>query len=157
MTVFYLCGDVYKFTRNHATLKFHKPSKTTTDYIKYSSTMAENRVCEFFYSVLKNKLNKHATEQSEKLSDLKKPTIKAVLKTINTFGHKLMKSLPGFLVPSLSAKLSKSKFTSLKELCHDLRMCRIFACFFDFLNCPLRGLYNSNERITMRTVNGWLR
>ena len=34
--------------------------------------MAENRVCEIFNSTLKNKLNKHATEQSEKLSDLKK-------------------------------------------------------------------------------------
>ena len=33
--------------------------------------MAENRVCEIFNSVLKNKLNKRATEQSEKLSDLK--------------------------------------------------------------------------------------
>ena len=42
--------------------------------------MAENRVYEIFNSVLKNKLNKHATEQSEKLSDLKKTTIKAVLK-----------------------------------------------------------------------------
>ena len=31
----------------------------------------ENRVCEDFNSELKNKLNKHATEQSEKLSDLK--------------------------------------------------------------------------------------
>ena len=76
------CGDVYKFTRDHATLKFHKPSrvfhltstynKTTKDYMKYSSKIAENRVCEIFNSVWKNKLNKHATEQSEKLSDLKK-------------------------------------------------------------------------------------
>ena len=82
MPVFYLCSDVYKFTRDHATLKFHKPSrvfyetstynKTTKDYMKYSSKMAENRVCEIFNSVLKNKLNKRATEQSEKLSDLKK-------------------------------------------------------------------------------------
>ena len=59
--------------------------------------MAENRVCEIFNShVLKNKLNKHATEQSKKLSDLKKTTIKAVLKKINTVAHKLMltKSLP---------------------------------------------------------------
>ena len=87
---FYLCGDVYKFTRDHATLNFHKPSgvfyvtstynKTTTDYMKYSSKMAENRVHEIFNSVLKNQLNRHATEQSEKLSVLKKPTIKAVLK-----------------------------------------------------------------------------
>ena len=82
MIIFHLCGDVYKFTRDHATLNFHKPSgvfyvtsiynKTTTDYMKYSSKMAENRVCEIFDSVLKNKLNKHATEKSEKLSDLKK-------------------------------------------------------------------------------------
>ena len=40
--------------------------------MKYSSKMAENRVCEIFHSVLKIKLNKHVTEQSEKLSDLKK-------------------------------------------------------------------------------------
>ena len=74
MPVFYLCRDVYKFTRDHATLKFHKYTynKTTKDYMKYSSKMAENRVCEIFNSVLKNKLNKRATEQSEKLSDAKK-------------------------------------------------------------------------------------
>ena len=34
--------------------------------------MAENRVYEIFNSVLKSKLNKYATELSEKLSDLKK-------------------------------------------------------------------------------------
>ena len=39
--------------------------------MKYTSKMAENRICEIFNSVLKNKLNKRATEQSEKLSDLK--------------------------------------------------------------------------------------
>ena len=50
--------------------------------MKYSSKMAENRVCEIFNSVLKNKLNKHATEQSKKLSDLQNLTIKAVLKRI---------------------------------------------------------------------------
>ena len=71
-SVFYLCGDVYKFTRDHATLKFHNTSrvfyvtstynKTTTDYMKYSSKMAENRVCEIFNSVLKKKMNKNATE-----------------------------------------------------------------------------------------------
>ena len=94
MPVFYLCRDVYKFTRDHATLKFHKPSqvfyvtstynKTTKDYMKYSSKMAENRVCEIFNSILKNKLNKRATEQSETLSDVKKKTtIKAVLKRIH--------------------------------------------------------------------------
>ena len=27
MPVFYLCGNVYKFTRDHATLKSHKPSR----------------------------------------------------------------------------------------------------------------------------------
>ena len=57
MPVFYLCGDVYKFTRDHATLKFHKSSrvfyvtstyKTTKDYMKYTRKMAENRVCEIF-------------------------------------------------------------------------------------------------------------
>ena len=90
MSVFYLCGDVYKFTRGHATLKFYKPSrvfyvtftykKTKTDYMKYSSKMEDNRVCEIFNLVLKNKLNKHVTEQSEKLSDLKKTTVKAVFK-----------------------------------------------------------------------------
>ena len=92
MSVFYLYGDVYKFTCDHATLKFHKPSQifyvrstyneTKTDYMKYSGKMAENHVCEIFNSVLKNKLNKHATEQSVKLSDLKKTTIKAVLKNL---------------------------------------------------------------------------
>ena len=44
--------------------------------MKYSSKMAENRV----YEIFNNKLNKYATEQSEKLSDLKKTAIKAVLK-----------------------------------------------------------------------------
>ena len=34
--------------------------------MKYSSKMAENRVYEIFNSALKNKLNKRATEQSEK-------------------------------------------------------------------------------------------
>ena len=62
-----------QFTRDHSMLNFHKPSrvfyvtstynKTTTDYMKYSSKMAENRVYEIFNSVLKNQLNKHATEQ----------------------------------------------------------------------------------------------
>ena len=47
-------------------------NKTTTDYMKYSSKMVENCICEIFNSVMKNKLNKHATEQSEKLSNLKK-------------------------------------------------------------------------------------
>ena len=27
---FYLSGDVYKFTRDHATLNFHKPSRVFT-------------------------------------------------------------------------------------------------------------------------------
>ena len=40
--------------------------------MKYSGEMAENRVCEIFNSILKEKLNKHATEQSEKLSNFKK-------------------------------------------------------------------------------------
>ena len=87
MSVFYLCGDVYKFTRDHATLKIHNPSrvfyvtstynKTTKDYMKYSSKMADNRVCEILNSVLTNKLNKHATERSEKLSDLQNLKFKA--------------------------------------------------------------------------------
>ena len=47
--------------------------KTTADYMKYSSKMAKNRVCEIFNSVLKNKLNRDATEQSEKLSYLEEP------------------------------------------------------------------------------------
>ena len=34
--------------------------------------MAENRDCEIFNSVLKDNLDKRATEQSEKLSDLTK-------------------------------------------------------------------------------------
>ena len=51
---------------DHATINFHKPSrvfyvmstynKTTTDYMKYSSKMAESHVYEIFNSVLKNKL-----------------------------------------------------------------------------------------------------
>ena len=45
--------------------------ETTKDYMKYTSKMEENRVYEIFNSVLKNKLNKRASEQSEKLSDLK--------------------------------------------------------------------------------------
>ena len=62
--------------------------------MKYSSKMAENHVCEIFNSVLKNKLNKRATEQSEKLSDLKNYN-QGSLKNNNTFGHKqtLTKSL----------------------------------------------------------------
>ena len=50
--------------------------------------MAENRVCEIFNSVLKNKLNKHATEQSDKLS--------SVLKNYRQGNHNLMltKSVP---------------------------------------------------------------
>ena len=59
MPVFYLCGDVYKFTRDHTYAKISQiePSffyvtstynKTTKDYMKYSSKMAENRVCEIF-------------------------------------------------------------------------------------------------------------
>ena len=88
ISFFYFCGDVYKFTRDHATLKFHKLSrvfyvmstyyKTTTDYIKYSSIMAKNRVCEIFNSVLKNKLNRDATEQSEKAILFGKATIKFI-------------------------------------------------------------------------------
>ena len=65
--------------------------------MKYTSKMAENRVCEIFNSVLKNKLNKRANEQSEKLSDLKNYN-QCSLKKNNTFGHKLTltKSLPAF-------------------------------------------------------------
>ena len=55
--------------------------------MKYSSKMAENRVYEIFNSMLKNKLNKHATEQSEKLFDLKNYN-QGSLKKNNTFGHK---------------------------------------------------------------------
>ena len=57
--------------------------------------MAENRVCKIFNSVLKNKLNKRATKQSDKLSDLKNYS-QVSLKKNNTFGHKLTltKSIP---------------------------------------------------------------
>ena len=73
------CLQVYSWPR-YAKFLQTKPgfyvtstyNKKTTDYMKYNSKMAENRVCEIFNSVLKNKLNKHATEQSEKLFDLKK-------------------------------------------------------------------------------------
>ena len=67
--------------------------------MKYTSRMEENRFYEIFNSVLKNKLNKHASEQSEKLSDLKNYN-QGSLKKNNTFGHKLTltKSLPAFNV-----------------------------------------------------------
>ena len=39
--------------------------------MKYTSKMEENRVYEILNSELKNKLNKRASEQSEKLSVLK--------------------------------------------------------------------------------------
>ena len=57
--------------------------------------MAENRVCEIFNSVLKNKLNKHATQQSEKTIRFAKLNNQGSLKKNNTFGHKqtLRKSL----------------------------------------------------------------
>ena len=42
----------------------------TTNNMKYNSKIAEHRVCKDFNSELKNKLNKHATEQSGKLFDL---------------------------------------------------------------------------------------
>ena len=63
--------------------------------MKYRSKMTENRVCEILNSVLKKKLNKRATEKSEKLSDLKN-YCQGSLKKNNTFGHKLTltKSLP---------------------------------------------------------------
>ena len=54
--------------------------------MKYSSKMAENRVCEIFNSVLKNKPNKRATEQSEKPPDLQNYNQGSLKK--NTFGHK---------------------------------------------------------------------
>ena len=64
--------------------------------MKYTSKMAENRVSEIFNSVLKNKLNKRATEASEKLPDLKNCNQGSLKK--NTFGHKLTltKWLPAF-------------------------------------------------------------
>ena len=83
MPVFYLRGDVYKLIYSwphYAKISQTEPGffyvtsnyiKTTKDYMKYTSKMEENRVCEIFKSVLKNKLNKRASEQSEKLSDLK--------------------------------------------------------------------------------------
>ena len=55
--------------------------------MKYTSKMEENRVCKIFKSVLKNKLNKRASKQSEKLSDLKNYS-QGSLKKNNTFGHK---------------------------------------------------------------------
>ena len=79
--------------------------------MKYSSKMAENHVYGIFNSVLKNKLNKHATEQSEKLSDLEKTTIKAVLKKLIHLEINVNEIVTctwcGFLVPSLHTKLSK--------------------------------------------------
>ena len=127
MPVFYLCCDVYKFTRDHATLRFPKPSrvfyvtstcnKTTNDYMKYTSKMAENRICEIFNSVLKNKLNKRATEQSEKLSDLKsKATLKKkYIWTQINFNEIVSCIRCGFLVASLSTKLSKKQVYKFKR------------------------------------------
>ena len=57
--------------------------------MKYSSKMTENRVCEIFNSVLKSKLSKRATEQSEKLSDLKNYNQGSLKKNNDTFGHKM--------------------------------------------------------------------
>ena len=81
--------------------------------------MAENRVCEIFDSALKNKLNKHATEQSEKLSDLQNLTIKAVLKRVIHLDTNVNEIVTctrcGFLVASLSTKLSKTQVYKFKR------------------------------------------
>ena len=63
--------------------------------MKYSSKMAENRVCETFNSVLKNKLNKRATKQNKAIR-FENNYNQGSLKKGNTFGHKLTltKSLP---------------------------------------------------------------
>ena len=37
MPLFYLCGDVYKFTRDHTTLKFHNPSRFFISLIRMRS------------------------------------------------------------------------------------------------------------------------
>ena len=79
--------------------------------------MAENLVCEIFNSVLKNKLNKHATKQSEKLSDLKKTTIRAIkaIWTQINVNEIVTYTRCGFSVPSLSTKLSKKQVYKLKR------------------------------------------
>ena len=64
-------------------------------------------------SELKNKLNKHEDEQSEKTSDLKKITffLQLNIKEIVTCTQ------CGFSVPSFNTKLPKeTEFTSLNEL-----------------------------------------
>ena len=54
---FLISGDAYKFTRDHATLKFHKPMLLPKVYLlyymKYSSKIAENRACLQFIIELK--------------------------------------------------------------------------------------------------------
>ena len=79
--------------------------------MKYTSKMPENRVCEIFNSVLKNKLNKRATEQSEKLSDLKNYNQgslkrKEYIWTQINFNEIVTCVRCGFLVASLSTFVS---------------------------------------------------
>ena len=96
----------FKFTRDHVRYtkisqaepgflqKVYLLLKKTTDYMKYSSKITENRVC-------KDLINWKQTEQAcdwikRKAIRSEKTTIEVVLKKINTFGQKLMsmKSLP---------------------------------------------------------------
>ena len=87
--------------------------------MKYRSKVAENCVCEMFNSVLKNKLNKHVTKRREKLSDLKKTTIRAIkaIWTQINVDEIVTCTRCGFLVPSLSTKLSKKQVYKLKRCC----------------------------------------
>ena len=78
--------------------------------MKYTSKMEENRVYEIFNSVLKNKLNKRASEQSEKLSDLKNYNQGSL-----NFNEIVTCIRCGFLVASLSTKLSKKQVYKFKR------------------------------------------
>ena len=67
-----------------------------------------------FNSELKNKLNKHATEQSEKLSDLKELQSMQFYKNYYIGLNQTLKEIVactrcGFSVPSFSTKLPKKK------------------------------------------------
>ena len=80
------------------------------------------RTVEINSELKKKKLNKHGTEQSEKLSDLKELPINAVLQKLLHWTQLNVKEIVtctrcGFSVPSFSTKLpKKKKFTSSNEL-----------------------------------------
>ena len=91
------CLQVYLWS---CYLNFHKPSrvfyvmstynKTMTDYMEYSSKMAENHVCRWNLQFSIEKQTEQACNLTERRAfRFEKTTIKAFLKKINTFEHKL--------------------------------------------------------------------